>query len=194
MPDTSRPSQTRARAALLPVPKAAAVALLLAAAAAMTAVVSTVASTSAGAEGAPTAEVLFRFHATPDSPAVIVDREMLDRLDRHGFATTTVWTDGELQFSGVTLARFLQAMEAEGAAVRISALDGYEVVVPFAEISDSAPLLATRIDGAVISRRERGPVWLVYPYDYAPQYRSETILARSIWQIERMTVLPELAP
>jgi hypothetical protein len=29
-------------------------------------------------------------------------------------------------------------------------------------------------------------LWIVYPYDRSPDYQSETIYARSIWQLRRI--------
>jgi hypothetical protein len=33
-----------------------------------------------------------------------------------------------------------------------------------------------------------GPFWLVYNYDANPEFRTELIYARSIWQLARITV------
>jgi hypothetical protein len=37
-----------------------------------------------------------------------------------------------------------------------------------------------------MSIREKGPLWLVYPYDLNKAYQSETIYSRSIWQLVRI--------
>jgi hypothetical protein len=39
------------------------------------------------------------------------------------------------------------------------------------------------MNGAPLSRREKGPYWLVYPYDSDPIFQSETVYTRSIWQL-----------
>ncbi|RYH00603.1 oxidoreductase, partial [Salipiger sp. IMCC34102] len=36
--------------------------------------------------------------------------------------------------------------------------------------------------------RDKGPLWIVYPYDDTPEYRSEVIYSRSIWQLDRIEV------
>ena len=49
--------------------------------------------------------------------------------------------------------------------------------------------LAIEADGKPLSVRDKGPIWLLYPFDSDAQYQTEVIYARSIWQIERMEVL-----
>ena len=37
-----------------------------------------------------------------------------------------------------------------------------------------------------MSRRDKGPLWVIYPYHDNIDYRSETIYSRSIWQLDRI--------
>jgi hypothetical protein len=41
-----------------------------------------------------------------------------------------------------------------------------------------------------MSVRDKGPLWVIYPYDAVPEYKSERIYARSIWQLVSIEVLP----
>jgi hypothetical protein len=145
----------------------------------------------AGAEGG--AEVLFSIRGLSGETAAAghpVTRAVLEALSQESYVTATVWTDGAHRFSGVLLAVFLDWLGASDCGVEIVALDGYVITIPAGDIAAEAPLLATRIDGSPISRRDRGPVWLVYPYDRAPRFRTEIALARSVWQIDYITLLP----
>jgi len=38
--------------------------------------------------------------------------------------------------------------------------------------------------------REKGPLWIIYPFDATNAYRTESHYARSIWQLERIDVRP----
>ena len=38
--------------------------------------------------------------------------------------------------------------------------------------------------------RDKGPFWIIYPFDSNPDYQSEVIYSRSIWQLNRLEVLP----
>jgi hypothetical protein len=37
-----------------------------------------------------------------------------------------------------------------------------------------------------MSLREKGPLWVIYPYDSDPAYRTEETYSRSIWQLNRL--------
>lgn len=113
----------------------------------------------------------------------------LDSFEQSAFETTTIWTDEVNTFSGVSLASILKDMNAVGATLRMTALNDYSVDMPIAEVGEDYPIIATRMDGEVMSVREKGPYWVVFPYDSDPAFQTETTYARSIWQLNRLTVL-----
>ena len=55
---------------------------------------------------------------------------------------------------------------------------------------EGGPIIAYMMNGEEMSVRNKGPLWLVYPYDLNHEYRSEVIYSRSIWQLDRIDVLP----
>ncbi|SOC10410.1 molybdopterin-dependent oxidoreductase [Rhodobacter maris] len=118
------------------------------------------------------------------------DDAMLGALPRAEFATSTIWTSGESRFSGVPLREVLARLGVHAGQIRVIALNDYAVEIPLAELADEAPLLADRRNGQPMSIREKGPLWIVYPYDADPSYRNEVIYARSVWQVDRIEVLP----
>lgn len=112
-----------------------------------------------------------------------------ESLGTETIKTTTIWTDGVVSFRGVPLKTFLDRLGAKGSILRVWALNDYTVDVPFADAVDNGPILAIEADGKPLSVRDKGPIWLLYPFDSDAQYQTEVIYARSIWQIERMEVL-----
>jgi hypothetical protein len=120
--------------------------------------------------------------------ALALDRALLETLPQHEFATSTIWTEGVVTFRGVLLRDLLQAAGASGATVTLTALNDYSISMPVADATDEAPLLAFLMDGAPMSVRDKGPVWLVYPYDADAAFRTEQTYARSIWQLDRIEV------
>ncbi|MEX0369971.1 MAG: oxidoreductase [Tateyamaria sp.] len=113
----------------------------------------------------------------------------LDAMDQVSFSTSTIWTDGEVTFSGVPLAALLDAHNADGTAVEMVALNDYKVTMDLADLEDTAPIVATRMNGEVMSVRDKGPYWVVFPYDQDPKYQTETIYSLSIWQLNRLKVV-----
>jgi hypothetical protein len=45
------------------------------------------------------------------------------------------------------------------------------------------------MDGNAMSVRDKGPLWVIYPYDSDAAYRTEVIYSRSIWQLDRLEVV-----
>lgn len=115
----------------------------------------------------------------------------LGEMGETGFTTSTIWTDGKVSFEGVALQRLLEAEGISDGTLELFAINDYFVEIPVAEAKESAALIAYRMDGQTMSTRDKGPLWLVYPYDSHPRYQSETYYSRSIWQIDRIRVLPD---
>ena len=116
------------------------------------------------------------------------DLAMLDALGTVEFETTTIWTDGPQVFRGVSLQRLVEILDAEGAVIAASALNDYMVEIPVADAVEGGPILAFENNGRMLAVRDKGPLWLVYPYDSSSDYQSEVIYARSIWQVRRMEI------
>ncbi len=118
------------------------------------------------------------------------DLAMLQDLGVTGFETSTIWTEGVSLYEGVLLATLLTHVGAEGSTLHAVALNDYTVNFPLQEVHDDGPILAFRRDGAAMPVRDKGPLWLIYPYDDNPDYRSERIYTRSVWQLDRLRIDP----
>lgn len=123
-------------------------------------------------------------------PVAELDATLLESFGLTRFTTQTVWTDGSHRFEGVDLARLLAVLGAKGSALRLTALNDYAVEVPISEAVPGGPMLALRMADVALSPRDKGPLWMVYPYDHKPEYRNEISYSRSIWQVFRIEVLP----
>ncbi|MBA4350504.1 MAG: oxidoreductase [Rhodobacter sp.] len=127
--------------------------------------------------------------STTNSPnGAEFDLAMLDALGTEEFETTTIWTDGLQQFRGVSLHRLIETLQAEGAVIAASALNDYMVEIPLTDAVEGGPILAFEQNGEALSVRDKGPLWVVYPYDATASYQTEVIYARSIWQVKRMEI------
>ncbi|MEL6600473.1 MAG: molybdopterin-dependent oxidoreductase [Pseudomonadota bacterium] len=119
------------------------------------------------------------------------DRAMLEKLPQQTVETSTIWTEGVNTFRGVSLKTLLDALQTEGTHIRATALNDYSVTIPFSDAVEGGPILATRLNEKTLSKRSKGPIWIVYPYDSRAEYRTETIYARSIWQLDRIEILDQ---
>ena len=114
------------------------------------------------------------------------DLGMLEAIDPVQIETTTIWTEGVQVFRGVPLARLVQDVEAGGTVILVSALNDYTVEIPLSDAVEDGPILAYEQNGKRLSVRDKGPLWLVYPYDAKTEYQSEVVYARSVWQVAHM--------
>lgn len=141
----------------------------------------------------PTGEVILTITGdiaqTNQGEAAVFDLAMLEAFDATTIETTTIWTDGVRSFTGVPLSQLLQAVGAEGRAVKATAVNDYSVEIPADGWSDEAPIVAYLHNGEEMSLRDKGPLWVIYPYDSSPDYQSEVIFSRSIWQLDRIEVI-----
>ena len=123
------------------------------------------------------------------SETIHLNLEELDALAQTEFATSTIWSSGEIHFSGVSVKALLKYLQFKGNNIEMKALDGYAVSMPIADLEDNAPIISTRLNGEIMPIRRNGPYWVVFPYDSDPKYQTEVNFARSIWQLTHIRVV-----
>ncbi|MCI5101160.1 oxidoreductase [Phaeobacter italicus] len=116
-----------------------------------------------------------------------LDRAQLDAMDQIAFETSTIWTDAISTFQGPSLQSLIALADIEDGAVTLSAINDYTITIPVEDITATAPIVATTIDGAAFSRRDKGPYWVVYPYDSGEEHQTEVTYSRSIWQLKSIS-------
>lgn len=109
-------------------------------------------------------------------------------LPQVSFESTTIWTEGRQRFSGPSLASVLEAAGAGAGDLNLTAVNDYTVLMPRSVVEAGAPIVANRIDGEPFSRRDKGPLWIVFPYDSDERFRSENVYAYSVWQLTHITI------
>lgn len=142
--------------------------------------------------------VLLPFAAVADETILTVthadevtslDLNDLEGMESVEFETTTIWTEGVQTFTGVPLSRFLEEFGISGGALKATAINDYAVTIPLADAVEGGPIIAYHRNGTPMSVRDKGPLWIVYPYDSSPAYKTEVIYSRSIWQLDRIEVI-----
>lgn len=113
----------------------------------------------------------------------------LKQLGASEIKTSTLWTDGVHQFTGVSLSDLLTHLEAQGETIEATAINDYAITIPVSDAVAGGPIIAYAMNGAPMSRRDKGPLWVVYPFDSDAKYRTETIYSRSIWQLNKIKVI-----
>jgi len=120
---------------------------------------------------------------------VELDVGRLSAIGTAEIETTSIWTDGKHSFKGVMLRDLVDFLKIKAKVLRLHALNDYAVEIPTDEATADAPILAFEMDGALMSVRDKGPIWVLYPFDDGPQYRTDTTFSRSVWQLDRVDAL-----
>ncbi len=140
----------------------------------------------------PTGKVLLtvrgKVSQTNSEDGARFDLAMLDALPQGRFEGETPWTKGKTVFTGPLGSAVLEAVGASGSVMRVAALNDYSADVPVADFRQHAVILATRHDGALMSVREQGPLWVIYPMDREPELRIESTYTRSVWQVSSIDI------
>ena len=125
---------------------------------------------------------------TNGGDAAAFDRPMLEALGMDGFRTATPWHGQPVRFEGVRMRRLMQAVGAFGTRVVAFALNDYVIDIPRSDFDRYGVLLAMKRDGVDMPVRDKGPLFIIYPFDEDPELRSQQFYTRCIWQVARLVV------
>lgn len=111
----------------------------------------------------------------------------LEALGTYRMRTVTPWLPEATDHDGVRLADVLAAHGlADAEAVRIIAENDYAVVVPRAAWTGNDALIATRVAGKPHTRRNKGPLQIVFPMSDRPELGQNEHWALWVWMAARI--------
>lgn len=115
------------------------------------------------------------------------DLDMLDALGDSSFRTATPWDEART-YSGPAGSALLDRLGAGGDSIVADALNNYSASMPRSDFMSRGAILATRIDGQPMTVRDKGPIFIVYPFDSRPELNRTEYFKRSVWQLSRLHV------
>ena len=156
------------------------------------AIVLVASSVNAGSLDAPQGRVILEVRGkisnTNGEGVALFDRQMLESLPQETVATVTPWTDGQTTFTGPLARAVLKLVGAAGRQVEAVALNDYGVVIPTGDFEDYRVILAMLMNGKPMAVRDKGPLWVIYPWSEHPELQTDVVHGRSIWQLKAMNV------
>jgi hypothetical protein len=117
-----------------------------------------------------------------------LDAAMLDALPQRTLVTKTPWHQGAIRFTGPLLRDVLALVGAKGDKLYAVALNDFTGTIPMADVNEHDVVLAHSINGKRLTVRDKGPLFIIYPFDQKPQLRSSVYYARSVWQLHKLDV------
>lgn len=118
----------------------------------------------------------------------VFDRPMLEALGMSSIDTKTPWYAGQVHFDGVKMEDLMRRVGATGQTVTAIALNDYSSEIPSSDFSHYGVILALKRGGTYMPISDKGPLFIIYPYDSSPDLQSQKFYSRSAWQISRMII------
>lgn len=118
----------------------------------------------------------------------VFDRAALEALNQQETKTSTPWHKGRPTFKGPLFSDVLDHVQAFGTEVVVTAINDYSSTIPIQDLRKWPIILATRMDGKTMSIREKGPIFVIYPFDKFPETKNEVSYFRSVWQVKSIEV------
>ena len=138
--------------------------------------------------GKPILTVTGKIAVTNDSGRAVFDRQMIEALGETSFSTSTPWYDGAHKFEGVPLAKLLDSVGGAGDRLVVTALNDYVTEIPAADAREFGVILALKRDGQYMPVSDKGPIFIIYPFDSDSALKAQIYYKRSAWQVSRIEV------
>lgn len=116
------------------------------------------------------------------------DRAMLHKMPRKVINTQNPWVAGVNRYEGVLLRDLMSAVHADGTVMTISALDDFRADMTAEEVRTIDVILADTFNGKDMDVRNKGPLFVIFPFTDEPNLAVERHLGQSVWQVNRITV------
>lgn len=124
-----------------------------------------------------------------EGAAAHFDMGMLERMTQRHITTRTPWFEGPRKFTGPLLRDVLQAAGAKGTTLRAIALNDYKVDIPFEDALKFDVVMARLLDDKPMPVRDKGPLFIIYPFDDKTELRVPQYFARCAWQLRTIEIV-----
>ena len=126
----------------------------------------------------------------PNQDALAVfDMALLESLAQTSLVAKTPWFTQQHTFTGPLMRDVLAHCEARGDVLRLSALNDFRADMPMADALKHDVIVARLLDGKPMSVRDKGPLFVMYPFNTKPELRSVMYYSRAVWQLRWVEVL-----
>lgn len=86
------------------------------------------------------------------------------------------------------MSRLMDFVGAKGTGVTVKALNDYVTEIPMEDFTKYPVILALKRDGVYMPVKDKGPLFIVYPYDSNPDLKHQRFYSRSAWQVAQIIV------
>ncbi len=111
------------------------------------------------------------------------NRVTLEALGMHSIKTKTPWTNGVTHFEGVKVKDVLEKAGISTKPVTAMSFDDYAISIPAKFIEEHDPIIASRMNGQVMTMKDKGPYWIMFDLDNVSEEKAIELRAFSVWHL-----------
>ncbi|WP_341678697.1 molybdopterin-dependent oxidoreductase [Niveibacterium sp. SC-1] len=120
------------------------------------------------------------------------DMAALQKLERKTIVSAlppSMKVQGQHEWVGVPIRAVLAAAGVKpGVTIKVSALNAYSASIPAEDLERYEPILAYLRDGKPMSIRDKGPLFVIYPFDQHAELQQMEFVNRAVWQANEIFV------
>lgn len=116
------------------------------------------------------------------------DMGLLEQLPHHVVKTSNPWQEKVTSYEGVLLRDLLSAVGATGSVMTVYALDDYHDDISVADAQSINVILAYKREGQYMPVRQKGPLFVVFPFTDDPSLLTDARRNQSVWQVNRIAI------
>ncbi len=124
-----------------------------------------------------------------DQPVVLTLSD-LQAMPDNTVSTETIWTDKRHTFSSVRFKDLFEELKVDtsGKKITMIALNDYSIEVDVDTLVKHNAFIAYAMDGKTMRIRDKGPLWVLYPFSDQPEINIPPFQAHSIWQLKTIVL------
>jgi hypothetical protein len=112
---------------------------------------------------------------------------MLAKMPQKSMTLTTPWYPNPQTFEGPLLRDVLKLANIKSGNITLKALNDYAISIPVADAQQYDVIVARLLNGKPMSIREKGPLFIVYPFHEHDELRKTDYYRRCSWQLRSIT-------
>ncbi len=120
---------------------------------------------------------------TNGATLAVLDRPTIESMGMRSVETATPWTGGPAHFQGVPVADVLARTGAGGRNVTALAFDDYAVTLTAQTIARYSPIIATRLNGELLTLDNKGPFWIIFDFDDVSEEAAIELRSLAVWHL-----------
>lgn len=112
-----------------------------------------------------------------------LDDDALAKLPQKKMLVPTPWFSAEQTFEGPLLRDVLKLASIQNGNIKLIALNDYAISIPASDAFQYDVIVARKRNGKLMTIRDKGPLFIMYPFQDHAELRVTEYFRRCSWQL-----------